>query len=117
MLEATVILKGDDQTGDVAGGHVRMSGLMRRPNQGISRWAAEKRHQMFEWYTNVTTGMGTGRLATRVEGLSTYKRAAMFAHLLTNIEPHFRVAPLPGECAEFADFDTDNYERHMVVIV
>jgi hypothetical protein len=33
----------------------------------------------------------------------------MFAHSSTNIKPHFGVAPLSGECAEFADFDTDNY--------
>jgi hypothetical protein len=50
ILEVTVVRKGDDPTGDVAGGHVRMSGLIRRPNQSISRWAAEKSYQMFGRY-------------------------------------------------------------------
>jgi hypothetical protein len=33
-----------------------------------------------------------------------------------NVELHFGLT-LPGECAEFTNFDTDNYERHVVVIV
>jgi hypothetical protein len=61
-----------------------------------------------------------GLILEKVEGKEDeYMRVGMFAHPIPAFEsgdPDIWVSP-PGECAEFAFFDLDNYERHTVTII
>ena len=48
ILESITFLRGSDPTGNISGGHVTMTGLMRRTKPRIR--TGHDVHQQFEWY-------------------------------------------------------------------